>query len=337
MGGKSKKNKGGGVTLTHHEQDGGNEDGEQPAGASAGTEAGSASVDAPMPPPPPPPSAELDGTAESTMPPPPATTPAVASSTSENADPSEMLREGMVVAGRAETRHIASMAYCDVCTMPYEFCEWNPLFKKCKENFELNHKKHFPKVDGGDELIALMTRLGFEGGDAASKKAQSSKKPADTSTDGGGGSSSGTGGGGGGKKKEKPPPDVVIELNNRNKKKHITVVKGLEHFGVDTAAAAKTFGKKFACGSALKKGSDGQADSIEIQGNYRDELPAVIVDKLKLSLDSILLVVDGKKVETADLEAEAEPESPFNQPEPEPYTRASTLPQVKAADYVADK
>ena len=92
----------------------------------------------------------------------------------------------------------------------------------------------------------------------------------------------------------------MIELNNRNKKKHITVVKGLEHFGVDTAAAAKTFGKKFACGSALKKGSDGQPDSIEIQGNYRDELPALIVDKLKVSLDNIVLVVDGRKVKAAD-------------------------------------
>ena len=133
-----------------------------------------------------------------------------------------------------------------------------------------------------------MTRLGFEGGDAASKKAQSGKKPADPDAP------------------AAPPPgkikkggaaekQVVIELNNRNKKKHITVVKGLELFDVDAAAAAKVFGKKFACGSALKKGENGQPAQIEIQGNYREELPALIAEKLKLSLDDIYLVLDDKK------------------------------------------
>ena len=94
---------------------------------------------------------------------------------------------------------------------------------------------------------------------------------------------------------------MVIELNNRNKKKHITVVKGLEGFpSVDPAAAAKLFGKRFACGSALKKGQAGQADCIEIQGSCRDELPSFMVDKLKLSLDDIVLLIDGKKVKAAD-------------------------------------
>jgi density-regulated protein DRP1 len=157
--------------------------------------------------------------------------------------------------------------------MPFEFCEWSPLFKKCKDNFTQNWKVHFPEVDGDDELAALMARLGFEGGDAASKKAQSAKKA--QSDDAGGTPVLKS-------KKEKPPPEIVIELNNRNKKKHITVVKGLEPFYADTAAAAKVFGKKFACGSALKKGQDGKDDQIEIQGSYRDELPAVMVDKLKV-------------------------------------------------------
>ena len=94
--------------------------------------------------------------------------------------------------------------------------------------------------------------------------------------------------------------EIVIELNNRNKKKHITVVKGLEHFHDDPAAAAKLFGKKFACGSALKKGQAGQADCIEIQGSCRDELPAFMVDKLKLNLDNIVVVIDGKKFKAAD-------------------------------------
>ena len=37
--------------------------------------------------------------------------------------------------------------------MPFEYCEWNPLFKKCKANFEANYAKHFPEVEG-DEALA---------------------------------------------------------------------------------------------------------------------------------------------------------------------------------------
>lgn len=191
-----------------------------------------------------------------------------------------------------ETRGCGSFLN-SVCSLPFEFCEWNPLFKKCKDNFEQNWKTHFPDVQGDDELVQLMTRLGFEGGDAASKKAQGSKKPASDDI--------GTGGGAPNKKKEKAPAEIVIELNNRNKKKHITVVKGLDLHGVDTAAAAKVFGKKFACGSALKKAQDGQPETIEIQGNVRDEIAAVIVDKLKLSIDNIVVLVDGKKIKAAEL------------------------------------
>jgi len=204
------------------------------------------------------------------------------------------MREDLVVKGASETRHIASVPYCEVCSLPFEFCEWGPNFKKCKESFGQNYQKHFSDVAGDEELLALMTRLGFEGGDEASKKAQKAKKSA-------GDGDAAAGGGGGGKKKEKAPPEIVIELNNRNKKKHITVVKGLDAFDVDTAAAAKTFGKKFACGSALKKAQDGQPESIEIQGNYRDELPALIVDKLKLKIENISILIDGKKVKAADM------------------------------------
>ena len=101
-------------------------------------------------------------------------------------------------------------------------------------------------------------------------------------------------------KKEAAPAQIVIELNNRNKKKHITTVKGLELFGVDTAAAAKLFGKRFACGSALVKGQNGQADQIEIQGSCRDKLPAVIVEKLKMELDNIYVLIDGKKLKASE-------------------------------------
>jgi len=277
--GKKKGKGGGGGEPTPRDAD---EKEEEVAG-----DGGEASADAavPMPPPPAPPAPPSSGDAA---------TPPAAPSSSAAGDDDPTMREDLVVKGTSETRHIASVPYCEVCSLPFEFCEWGPNFKKCKESFGQNYQKHFSGVAGDEELLALMTRLGFEGGDEASKKAQKAKKSA-------GDGDAAAGGGGGGKKKEKAPPEIVIELNNRNKKKHITVVKGLDAFDVDTAAAAKTFGKKFACGSALKKAQDGQPESIEIQGNYRDELPALIVDKLKLKIENISILIDGKKVKAADM------------------------------------
>ena len=176
---------------------------------------------------------------------------------------------------KPETTRVVDMQYCGVCKCPYEFCEWGPLLPKCKEKITASWDELFPEWGGEEKRLEIMTRWGLEGkADSNAKKAQSAKKPAE--------------GGGdgdkllpGGKKKEKVKAQVVIELNTRNKKKHITVVRGLEHFGVDTSAAAKVFGKKFACGSALQKGKNGIPDQIEIQGNCFEVLPEFILEKFK--------------------------------------------------------
>lgn len=184
---------------------------------------------------------------------------------------------------------------CAVCSLPFEHCEFTSIVKKCRANFEVDHPTHYPAIESPEELAELMAQFGMASdGDAASRKAQSAKNmPADPRAPSVG------------QKKEAPPAQILIELNNRNKKKHITTVKGLELFGCDAAAAAKLFGKRFACGAALTKGVAGQPDQIEIQGSCRDKLPAIIVDKLKMSLDDIFVVLDGKRVKAADAHAAA--------------------------------
>lgn len=166
----------------------------------------------------------------------------------EEADASDgpTLSSTIAVAGRKETRHVAAVPYCPISSLPFEYCEFSPLFKKCRENFEANYEEYYPDVEGEEGLAELMASLGMTGGDAASKRAQSAKKPSDPTAPPQSGS---------GKKKDAAAAQIVIELNNRNKKKHITTVKGLELFGADAAAAAKLFGKRFACGSSLKKGA----------------------------------------------------------------------------------
>ena len=130
--------------------------------------------------------------------------------------------------------------------------------------------------------------------DEAALKAQSGRAKV-APADGGGGK-------GGGKKGDKGK--VTIELSSRNKRKHLTSVRGLEAFGIDMRAAAKVFGKKarlpasthpnargharhwrrprarqFASGSAFEKGKHGQPDAIEIQGDWMHELPDFLCQK----------------------------------------------------------
>ena len=142
-----------------------------------------------------------------------------------------------------------------VCGLPFEYCEWGPQFPKCKEWFQANFQRFYPEIGTADvghsDVVTLMTRLGFEGEpDAAAKKAQSSKKKpsveAEAGAEGAEAPADGTAAApaGGGKKKKQDSKSVVIELTTRNKKKHVTAVRGLEGFGVDVPAAAKLFGKK---------------------------------------------------------------------------------------------
>ena len=221
----------------------------------------------------------------------------------------------MTVQGSEVTRNV-TVKYCPIADVPFEYCEFFPDFKKSKAWFAENWKEAYPEVED-DGLVELMTKLGVEGEpDAHAKRAQATKKPAAEpapAAAAGEGAAAAAGDGaatlaGEGaaaapppelskkdkKKKEAAPP--ATELNTRNKKKFTTCIRGLENFEVDVPAAAKVFGKKFACGSAFQKGKNGLPDQIEIQGNYKDELPEFLVSKFKISMDVIFALEGGKKV-----------------------------------------
>lgn len=53
---------------------------------------------------------------------------------------------------------------------------------------------------------------------------------------------------------------MYIKRVERNKRKYVTEVSGLEHFGLDLKKVAKEFGKKFATGSSVAKTAAGGGD-----------------------------------------------------------------------------
>lgn len=67
------------------------------------------------------------------------------------------------------------------------------------------------------------------------------------------------------------PHQVTIERVERNKRKYVTTIMGLELFGVDLKKAAKMMASKFATGASVTKNPQGQ-DDITVQGDVSDEV-----------------------------------------------------------------
>lgn len=71
---------------------------------------------------------------------------------------------------------------------------------------------------------------------------------------------------------------VLIKRVERNKRKYVTVVSGIEEHGLDLKKVAKELGKKFATGSSVTKTAAG-GEEITIQGDVSDDLYDWFVEK----------------------------------------------------------
>lgn len=88
---------------------------------------------------------------------------------------------------------------------------------------------------------------------------------------------------------------VYIKRVERNKRKYVTAVSGLEAFGLDLKKMAKEFGKKFATGSSVTKLPSG-GEEITVQGDVSDEIEEFLLEKFKeIPEDNIELIEDKKK------------------------------------------
>jgi density-regulated protein len=92
---------------------------------------------------------------------------------------------------------------------------------------------------------------------------------------------------------------VTIKRIERNKRKYVTSVSGLEAFGLELKKVAKDFGKKFATGSSVTKTPSG-GEEIVVQGDVSGEIEEFLLEKYKdIPEDNIELVEDKKKKASA--------------------------------------
>ena len=82
---------------------------------------------------------------------------------------------------------------------------------------------------------------------------------------------------------------VIIKRVERNKRKYVTVISGLEVFGLENKKLAKELGKKFATGSSMTRSPSG-TEEITVQGDVSEDV------------EDWLLEVYGSKVPGANIE-----------------------------------
>ncbi|RWR82761.1 translation machinery-associated protein 22 [Cinnamomum micranthum f. kanehirae] len=197
----------------------------------------------------------------------------------------------------AEKPQPVRVLYCGVCGLPAEYCEFGPDFEKCKPWLIQNVPNLYPDLlkeanereasKAADQLQSVgisgadgAAAAALSGGTSTSKQEEVKRLP-------------------GGKIKKKEKQEIVIEKVVRNKRKCVTIVKGLDHFGVKLSDASKKLGKKFATGASVVKGPT-EKEQIDVQGDISYDIVEFITETWPdVPETAIYFIEDGKKVAAA--------------------------------------
>ncbi|CUM62841.1 uncharacterized protein PRCAT00000399001 [Priceomyces carsonii] len=156
------------------------------------------------------------------------------------------------------------ITYCEVCSFPPEFCEFGLTFKKCKEWLKQEHEDLFDKLYSEDALANATSTLSLEKEQAMSKDLEKKQKKEEAKMER--------------ELQKKLASKVIIKRIERNRRKHVISISGLEVFNIDMKKLAKTFASKFATGASVTKNAE-KKEEIMVQGDISDEAK-VYIEKL---------------------------------------------------------
>ncbi|KAA3477451.1 translation machinery-associated protein 22 isoform X2 [Gossypium australe] len=170
----------------------------------------------------------------------------------------------------AEKPQPVKVLYCPICSLPAEYCEFGPDFEKCKPWLISNASDVYPHLlkeateKEGEKVSEQLQSVGS----TVSSKQDVKRLP-------------------GGKIKKKEKQEVVIEKVVRNRRKCITIVKGLDLFGIKLSDASKKLGKKFATGASVVKGPTDK-EQIDVQGDISYDIVEYITETWPAVMFSII-------------------------------------------------
>lgn len=190
-----------------------------------------------------------------------------------------------------DAKYPLRVVYCATCSWPAELHEYHARSQlaRCEDWLRKNAPETFPEK--------------FPEEAAAAKAAREAAAAAGSA---GGAAGDAVGGGeddhvkvavpvhqkGAIGRKKKLPAEVTIQLANRKGKK-VTVVYGLDLFGIKLTEAAKASKKKFASGCCVAMSADNR-DVIEIQGTRQEDFAELCHKKFGVPKKAIF-VIDNKR------------------------------------------
>lgn len=145
------------------------------------------------------------------------------------------------------SKYPLKVLYCKPSMLPAEYCSYlsKTQFEKCKPWLRTHAPEHFPDLFPEEcaarlEALKLSAETGEDLVPDEDEEDSNEVKvavPIEQKTSGG--------------KKKKAAAEIVITLGQRKGKKQVTIVYGLDLFGIKLKVAAKTAKKSFATGSSI--------------------------------------------------------------------------------------
>lgn len=159
-----------------------------------------------------------------------------------------------------------SVSYCPICSFPAEMCEYSGMFDKCKP--------------------WLMEQLAAEEAAALADAEEKGRKrrplteheKLDNLL--------------AGKGKKKIQQVITLDCKTRSGKKRVTIITGLDLFGLNMSDVSRDFKKMFSCGAGIVE-EPGQLPAVEVQGDIVSQLCDLLPTKYKIPKEAIFYM-DGK-------------------------------------------
>lgn len=182
------------------------------------------------------------------------------------------------------------IVYCGVCSFPPEYCEFGVSFKRCKEWLAANETALFDNLYSDEALANATLTLSVEKEEKIHKELEKKQAREEAKQER--------------ELQKKLALKVIIKRIERNKRKHIISISGLEIINVDMKKLAKTFASKFATGASVTKNAE-KKEEILVQGDVSDDARAYIEKLLQeQGLNEVKVEqIDDKKKKKAEAPA----------------------------------
>ncbi|KAJ8061444.1 hypothetical protein OCU04_009263 [Sclerotinia nivalis] len=183
-----------------------------------------------------------------------------------------------------QSRHIV---YCGVCSLPPEYCEYGGTVKKCQEWLEKKYPDMYERLWSEDALAAATSTLSVDAQKRAAKDATKKAAKAEALE---------------AKQNETLASSKIrIKRVERNKRKYVTEIQGLEAFGLELKKVAKEFGSKFATGSSVTKVASG-GQEITVQGDVSEDVREFLIKSYKNIPRKNIVLEEPKKKKAEPVE-----------------------------------